>query len=139
MAIRKAYSQPQAGAYASARIKKVLGGSFSINASDVVAANSVSIAMIPAGFVLQSISGTIPKLDTGATLTINVGDAAVPARLVSASTVAQAGGPVPALIAGAVGFQYTIDTEILLGFVAAPVGGQAGIGTFYLEGFMANP
>jgi hypothetical protein len=139
MAIRKAYSQPQAGAYASARIKKVLGGSYSINAADVVALNSVSIAMIPAGFVVQSISGTFPDLDTGATLTVNVGDAATPARLVSASAAAQTGGAVPAIIAGAVGFQYTVDTEILLGIVAGPAGAQAGNGTFFLEGYFANP
>ncbi|MBO0716575.1 MAG: hypothetical protein J2P55_04465, partial [Rhizobiales bacterium] len=85
------------------------------------------------------IFGTFPDLDTGATLTVNVGDAATPARLVSASTAAQTGGAVPALIAGSVGYQYPVDTEILLGFVAGPAGAQAGNGTFFLEGYMANP
>jgi hypothetical protein len=138
MALRKAYMPPQAGGQGFARTKKVLGGTYNIQATDVVAANTVSIAMIPAGFVVQSIWGTFPDLDTGATLTVSVGDALSPNRLVNANAGAQTGAAVPALIAGAVGYQYPTDTEILMSFPAGPVGATAGTGNFYIEGFMSN-
>jgi hypothetical protein len=136
MAIRKAYAQPQAGAEGFARTKKVYGGTYSILATDVVASGQVSIAMVPKDFVIQSISGAIPDLDTGATLTISIGDAASANRLVNASAAGQAGGAVPALIAGAVGYQFPADTEIIMSFPAGPAGGQAGSGTFLMEGYI---
>jgi hypothetical protein len=136
MAIRKAYAQPQAGAEGFARTKKVFGGAYSVLATDVVASGQVSIAMIPKDFVLQSIFGTFPDLDTGATLTASVGDAASANRLVNASAGAQTGAAVPALIAGAVGYQYPADTEIILSFPAGPAGATAGSGTFFMEGYI---
>ncbi|MEH2525863.1 MULTISPECIES: hypothetical protein [unclassified Bradyrhizobium] len=137
MPIRRAYRQPQAGAQGFARTKKVLGGAYSILASDVVAGGQVAICMVPKDFVVQSISGTFPDLDTGATLTVSVGDGSSNNRLVNASNAAQTGAAVPAIIAGAVGYQFPADTEILLTFPAGPAGAQAGNGTFWMEGYIA--
>jgi hypothetical protein len=136
MAIRKAYSQPQAGAEGFARTKKVVGGNYAIRSTDVVLNGQVSIAMVPKDFVIQSIFGTFPDMDTGATLTVSIGDALSANRLVNASAGGQTGAAVPALIAGAVGYQFPADTEILMSFPAGPVGGQAGNGTFFMEGYI---
>jgi hypothetical protein len=135
---RTAIKQPAPGGEGFARTMKVLGGAFvSVPADTVLNAQSI-IAIVPAGFVLQSISGTIPKLDNGAGLVLNIGDALSGNRLVSASTVGQAGGAVPALPGGAVGYAYPADTPIIMTATtgaATPITASIA-GTFYLQGYM---
>jgi hypothetical protein len=119
-----------------ARTKKVYGGSYSVVASDISASNQVAICIVPKDFVVQSISGTFPDLDTGTTITASIGDSGNAARLVNASTAAQTGGAVPAIVAGTVGYQFPVDTEILLSFGGSFAGAQAGSGTFFMEGYI---
>lgn len=137
MSIRRAERQPIAGNEGFARTRKVLGvASLPILATDLVTGNQVGAFLVPAGFVLTGINATIPDMDTGATLTISIGDAANNARLVSASTAGQAGGAITTLAAGAAYYAFPADTEILVTFPAGPAGATAGsITNFYLEGF----
>jgi len=136
MALRRAYRQPQAGSEGFARTKKIFGGAYSVVLADISATNQVAVCVVPRDFVVQSISGTFPDLDTGTTVTVSVGDALSAARLVSASTAAQTGAAVPAIVAGAVGYQFPADTEILLSFGGTFAGAQAGSGTFFMEGYI---
>ena len=143
MALRRAYAQPMAGLYASARIRKVLGtASLSITAADVTTAgNQVAAFICPSGFTVTGINATVPTLDGGATLTISIGDASNNARLVSASTVGRSpGGSITTLAAGAAYFTFPIDTEVLLTFPAQAATPTAGaITNFYIEGYVQNP
>jgi hypothetical protein len=127
-----------AGGEGFARTRKVLGvASLAILATDLVTGGQVGAFIVPAGFVLTGINATIPDMDTGATLTISIGDAANNARLVAASTAGQAGGSITTLAAAGQYYAFLADTEILVTFPAGPVGATAGnITNFYLEGFM---
>jgi len=150
--VRRNAQQPVAGAFASARIRKVLGpnltvaggatvpGSIAVIGTDFNGAgNSVSAFRVPAGFTVTGINVTFPALDAGATLTMSIGDAASTTRFVNASTTARAGGSVTALGGGSY-FTYPTDTDILLTSTAAATTPAAGtITNFYLEGFIASP
>ena len=149
--VRKAYQQPAAGQYASARIRKVLGpnltsagtttpGSLAVTVADFnTSGNSVSVFRVPAGFTVTGLNVTLPALDSGATLTLSLGDAASLTRFLNASTVGRAGGSITALAGGSY-FTYPVDTDILLTSTAAATTGAAGtITNFYLEGFIAAP
>jgi hypothetical protein len=150
--VRRAYQQPTAGSYASARIRKVLGpnltavgaatvpGSVAVTATDFnTIGNSVSAFRVPMGFTVTGINVTFPALDAGAALTMSIGDAASTTRFVNASTVARAGGSVTTLGGGSY-YTFPVDTDILLTATAAATTPAAGtITNFYLEGFIASP
>jgi hypothetical protein len=138
MAYRKDWGQPQAGQQGFARTMKVFGRSVNINATELATINNiVGVMMVPAGFTLTDfLSTTVPDLDTGAALTLSLGDALSPTRLLSASTVGQAGGAMPALAATGFLYRFPTDTEIILTATAAAAGGIAAAWPIYLRGFM---
>jgi hypothetical protein len=150
--VRKAYQQPVAGAYASARNRKVLGpnltnagsptasGSLAVIGTDFnTSGNSVAAFRVPMGFTVTGINVTFPALDAGATLTMSIGDAGSTTRFVNASTTARAGGSVTSLGGGSY-YTYPADTDILLTATAGSTTPAAGtITNFYLEGFIASP
>jgi hypothetical protein len=147
MATRIAYKQPQAGSQGFARTRKVIGGAANVasaagssGVNDLTLNANVALFKIPKDFVVTGWFGpAIPKLDSGATLTFNLGDAVNPTRYLTASTVGQAGGALPAFPAGALYYQYPTDTDMVMNISAAAAGQQAGAGpvTIYLEGFIA--
>lgn len=137
MAIRRAYTQPQQGSEGFARTKKVYGAAtIPILAADLTTAgNQVACFVVPKDFVTQTITFTVPDMDTGTTLTLSVGDSASSTRFVNASTAGQAGGTVSAFAAGGQYYQFPADTEILL--TATTVGTTAGnVTNFWIEGFI---
>jgi hypothetical protein len=140
MATRRAYQQPMAGAEGFAGTRKVIGvASVPIATADLVTGGVVIPFVVPPGFVCTGINMTVPDMDTGATLTISVGDSGSAARLVSASTAGQAGGSITALAATGQYYKFPVQTEILITFPAGPAGATAGsITNFYLEGFVAS-
>jgi hypothetical protein len=143
MGIRIAYKQPQAGAQGFARTRKVIGGAASVggvNANDLTLNAQTALFRVPKDFVITGWFGpNIPKLDSGAALVINIGDIGNTARLLSASTIGQAGGALPAIAAGALYYQYPADTDVLMTVGTAAAGAQASPNpvTIYLEGFIA--
>jgi hypothetical protein len=136
MAPRNAYRQPQAGGQGFARTKKVFGGpTITLLAGDVVLNAQTAIARVPKGFTMQSISGTVGDLDTGATLMLALGDAGNNARFFAANAVGQAGGAMPALLAP---YTFTDDTDILLtATVAAVALGPTPTIALLMEGYMS--
>src|SRR4029077_2773733 len=138
MVYRKDWSQPQAGPQGFARTMKVYGRSVNILVPDLATINNVvGCFVVPAGFVLTGLlTTTVPDLDTGATLTLSLGDAALPTRILNASNIGQAGGAMPAAAAGAFLYRYPIDTEIILTATAAAAGGIATAVPIYIQGFM---
>jgi hypothetical protein len=121
-----------------ARTKKVFGNIVNIVAADVVLNAQVAVLRVPANFVVTGLLGSIAKLDSGATLTLSLGDAAVNNRFFSASAVGQAGGAVPALAATGLLYQFPADTDVLLTATAAAVGLAAAPTTaqILMEGYM---
>jgi hypothetical protein len=138
MAPRKVYTQPQAGAQGFARTRKVVGNiAANILTTDLVTANAIAIFMAPKDFVVTGINAVIPSLDSGAALTISIGDAANAARLVSASTVGRSpGGSITTLAAGAAGYQFPADTEVWMTFPAGSATPVAGSASVLLEGYL---
>jgi hypothetical protein len=138
MALRRAYTQPQAGGQGFARTKKIFGvTTLGILAADVGTINNqVAAFIVPKDFVVQFINLIVPSLAASA-LTLSIGDAAVPNRFVNASTAGVAGGTINTFAAGGQYYQFPIDTEILITVAAAGVTPAAGnITNFYLEGWM---
>jgi hypothetical protein len=142
MAPRRIYSQPQAGQLASARIRKVLGGTSlgatlpTLVAGDVALNAQVAVLRVPKDFVATSMNAIFGACDSGATLTMSIGDAASTARFAAASTTPRAGGTVT-LLAGAVGYQFPDDTDILLTTTAAAAGlGATPTINLQMEGYI---
>lgn len=141
MALRVGYSQPQAGGQGFARTKKVFGGTVSILAADLVTTNQVALFKVPAGFVAQSLYAASSDMDTNGspTLAINIGDSGSANRLLSASTIGQAGTSTSSIASTGAYYQFAADTDILFAPSANSATAAAGTITVYLEGFMANP
>jgi hypothetical protein len=147
MATRFAYRQPQAGSQGFARTRKVIGGAANVaggagvtGTGDLALNANVALFRVPKDFVVTGWFGpAFPKLDSGATLTFNLGDVGNPTRYLAASTLGQAGGALPAFPAGALYYQYPTDTDMIMNISAAAAGNQAAPGpvTIYLEGFIA--
>jgi len=139
MAPRIAYRQPQAGSQGFARTKKVFGNLVTLTAVDVVLNAQVAVLRVPKGFMLQSWSGTVGDLDTGATLSIAIGDAASNNRYLATNTIGQAGGALPALaLTGAsLPYEFVDDTDILATSTVAAVGlGPTPTIYILMEGFI---
>jgi len=138
MAPRQAYRQPQTGGQGFARTKKVFGGpTLTLVAADVVLNAQVAVLRVPRGFVLQSMSGTVGDLDTGATLMLALGDLGNNARFFAANAVGQAGGALPALAASGLLYEFPDDTDILLTATVASVAlGPTPTYFMLMEGYM---
>jgi hypothetical protein len=120
MAPRIAYRQPQAGSQGFARTKKVFGGpTITLIAADVALNAQAAILRVPAGFVMQSGTFTFGACDSGATLTMGIGDVANTTRFAAASTVPRAGGSVT--LTG-VPYTFTADTDLIVTASAAAAG-----------------
>jgi hypothetical protein len=137
MAPRQAYAQPQAGSQGFARTKKVYGGpTFNLIAADVALNAQVAALRVPAMFVVTSMNAIFGACDSGATLTMSVGDSANNARFAAASTTPRAGGTVT-LVGTALGYQFPIDTDILLTTAAAAAGlGATPTVNLQMEGYI---
>jgi hypothetical protein len=95
---------------------------------------------IPAGATIQEIILAVDDLDTGSTLTLDVGDGTTADRFIAASTIGQGGGVVRlgqgvtgAAAAGCANYTYTAEDTIDIKVKAAPAGG--GTGTLNLTVF----
>ncbi|BBB99394.1 hypothetical protein [Bradyrhizobium elkanii] len=141
MAPRVAYSQPQAGGQGFARTKKVFGGTVNLLTTDLVTTAITAICRVPAGFIATNLFASASDMDTNGTptLALNIGDAGSAARLLSASTIGQAGTSTSTIATTGAYYQFTADTDILLQPSTNSATAAAGTLTFYLEGFMANP
>lgn len=137
MAPRIAYRQPQAGGQGFARTKKVFGNIVTLVAADIALNAQVAVARVPKGFVLQTLVGTWGDCDSGATLSMALGDAALNNRLVLTGTPMQAGGAVGALAATGVNYEYPDDTDILATATVAGVGiGPTPTLSLTMEGYI---
>jgi hypothetical protein len=99
-----------------------------------------AIMRVPKGFNLQSWSGTVGDLDTGATLMLAIGDSANNARFLAANAIGQAGGALPALAltGAALPYVFTDDTDILATATVAAAGlGPTPTVYILMEGFMS--
>jgi hypothetical protein len=123
------------------RTLKALGGPTAITAADVGTINdTVALFTVPKGFTLVGVHIDVTQMDTNGskTLTLDLGDATTPQRLLAASTIAQSAESESnvTLPAGALGFKYPADTDILLTVHAAAATAQAGTFTCFLFGFI---
>lgn len=137
MAPRKAYAQPQAGSMGFARTKKVFGGpTITLVAADVALNAQVAVMRAPKDFVVTSMNAVFGACDSGATLSMSIGDAANNARFAATSTTPRAGGTVN-LVASGVGYQFPDDTDILLTSTAAAAGlGATPTVNLQMEGYI---
>jgi hypothetical protein len=137
MAPRQAYTQPQAGSQGFARTKKVYGGpTFNLVAADVALNAQVAALRVPKDFVVTSMNAVFGACDSGATLTMSVGDSASNVRFAAASTTPRAGGTVT-LVGTAVGYQFPTDTDVLLTTAAAAAGlGATPTVNLQMEGYI---
>jgi hypothetical protein len=138
MAPRIAYRQPQAGSQGFARTKKVFGGpALTLLAADVALNAQCAIMRVPRGFVLMSLQGTWGDLDSGATLSMAIGDALSANRFVLTATTMQAGGAVGALAATGLLYEFPDDTDILATATVAAAGlGPTPTVFLLMEGYM---
>ena len=142
MSIRIAYANQQAGGYGWAHVQKTFGGMFTVKAADLVSGNGIAFCIVPPDFVVTSVYGTIPKMDTNAspTLILQLGDNGSANRFLSASTLGQTGGSIPNLF-GNFAFKYPgviqgQHNQIILSFTASAATAAAGTPVIYIDGFL---
>jgi hypothetical protein len=141
MATRTDFTQPQAGLQGFARTQKTYGRRVTLAATDLVTGNIVEAFVVPAGFTVTGIIAVASDMDSGAALTLSVGDAASGTRFLNASTVGQAGGIVSAFTTPSASnllFAYTVDTKILVTTTLQGSSSVAGTLDLYLTGFVAG-
>jgi hypothetical protein len=113
----------------------VFGNVVTLIAADVALNAQVAVMRVPKGFVVQSLGGNIGDCDTGAALMLACGDAGNNARFFAANAVGQAGGAVPALLAG---YTFPDDTDVLLTATVAAAGlGPTPTISMTMEGYMS--
>lgn len=136
MATRTAITQPQTGLLGEARTMKAIGGRTALSTTDLTTGNIVEAFIVPAGFVVTGGYMIASDMDSGAALTLSVGDGALGTRFFNASTVGQAGGfvAVTASILNT-GFAYTADTKILITCTLQGSASVAGTLDVFLLGF----
>ncbi len=141
MAPRIAYTQPQVGGQGFARTKKVLGGAFALVAADLALAAQTAIIRVPAGFTATSLYASATDMDTNGspTLALSIGDSGSLVRLLSSSTIGQAGTSTSTIATTGLYYTFAVDTDIIVSATVAAATAAAGTLTAYLEGFMANP
>lgn len=136
MAYRKDWGQPQVGGLGGARTMKTIGRTVTVSATDNTTGNTIGAFMIPAGFVVTGIIAVPTDMDSGASMTISVGDAASGTRYLNASTMGQAATTVTTLASTGLLFKNTVDTECLVTITAQ--GTAAGTIDLRLQGYNDN-
>jgi len=136
MTTRTDFTQPQAGLLGEARTVKMLGRRVTLAATDLVTGNIVEAFIVPAGFTVTGILAVASDMDSGAALTLSVGDAASGTRFLNASTIGQAGSTTSTLATTGVLFAYTVDTKILVTCTLQGSSSVAGTLDLYLQGFV---
>ena len=140
MTLRRTYLGQQAGGYGWAHTQKTFGGSFTVKTSDLVTGNGVAFCIVPPDFVVTSVYGTIPKMDNGTALILQLGDNGTANRFLSASNIGQAGGVIPNLF-GNFSYKYPgiiqgAHNEIILSFTTGAATPVAGTPVIYIDGFL---
>ena len=138
MAYRKDWIQPQVGPMGFACTQKTIGRVVTLSATDLVTGNTVGAFKVPAGFTVTGIIAVPTDMDSGAALTLSVGDAASGTRYLNASTMGQAGTTTTTLASTGLLFLNTVDTEILVTCTLQGAASVAGTLALYLVGFMAQ-
>jgi hypothetical protein len=142
MTQRKDWGQPQVGPQGFGRTNKTIGRVVTLSATDLVTGNIVGAFMIPAGFTVLSIIANPSDMDSGAALTLSVGDATLPTRFLNASTMGQAATFTTAFTAVTPGtnvlFKYTVDTECIVTCTLQGAASVAGTLGLFLNGYMDN-
>lgn len=138
MADRVGYTQPQTGNQGFARTMKTLGGAVALLVTDPVATNTVQVMLVPKGFVCTGVYFASTDIDTNGspTVTMALGDAASPARLVAAATIGQTGTSTTTLAATGLYYEFLQDTPIVVTFPVGSATAVAGVVTTHLTGFM---
>lgn len=122
----------------NARNIKALGGALSIATGDLALNKTTSLFKVPANFTVVSVDAYVTDMDTGGSpaLVFSIGDSGSAARIVSASTSAQAGGSPTIAVSTIIGYQYTAETEIILTCTTAAATAAAGTLTLYINGYI---
>lgn len=99
--------------------------------------DDVGLFYVPKGFVVTGITASATDMDTGTVaLLIDIGDSGAEARLMSASTIGQAGTLSSALAAAGHLYKYTAQTQIRAYINTAANVAAAGTLKVVLEGFI---
>jgi hypothetical protein len=138
MTYRKDWAQPQGGPEGFANTMKTFGRVVTLAAADLVTGNTVGAFKVPAGFTVTGIIAVPTDMDSGAALTLSVGDAASGTRYLNASTMGQAATTVTTLAATGLLFLNTVDTEILVTCTLQGSSSVAGTLALYLSGFISQ-
>lgn len=138
MTYRKDWAQPQIGGQGFARNLKAIGRLVTLAAADLVTGNTVGAFSVPAGFVVTDIIAVPTDMDSGAALTLSVGDAASGTRYLNASTMGQAATTTRTLASTGLLFKNTAETEILVTCTLQGSSSVAGTLDLRLIGYMDN-
>lgn len=138
MTYRKDWGQPQCGPMGGIDTMKCIGRVVTLSAADLVTGNTVGAFKVPAGFTVTGIIAVASDMDSGAALTLSVGDAASGTRYLNASTIGQAGTTTQTLASTGLLFLNTVDTEILVTCTLQGSSSVAGTLALYLTGFIAQ-
>ena len=105
-----------------------------VAATAILTTDTIEFGVVPKGF--RVMGGTVEVGDIGAgTSVLNIGDSGSATRLLSASTIIQAGGVVQLSAGSGINFSYTADT-LVTGTITIASGDAAGTIALFLVGFI---
>jgi hypothetical protein len=136
MTTRTDFTQPQTGLQGDARSVKMLGRRVTLAAADLVTGNIVEAFVVPAGFTVIGILAVASDMDSGAALTLSVGDAAAALASSTHPPSARQAPPRQRLRRPAFSITYTTDTKILVTCTLQGSSSVAGTLDLYLQGFV---
>lgn len=124
---------PQAGGNLS-----IIRNEFTVTALALVTGAVSRVLWVPAGFKLWGLIGKVADLDTGAALVWDLGDGLDQDLIVAASTVGRSAGNLDDddLAAAGIGYQFTVDSDILFTCTTQGSASQAGAAKLGLIGEM---
>lgn len=135
---RTNWTQPQISNQGFKNTMKVIFATGSLGTADLALNRTTGVAMIPKGFVVQSLSVTVSDMDTSGSpaLVLNLGDSGDVDRLITGGTLGQSAATVTTLAATGLDYEYPADTELQLIAATAAATAAAGTYTVRITGFM---
>jgi hypothetical protein len=99
-------------------------------------ANTIGAFTVPAGFVVDGCAVAYSDMDGGTSLSISLGDAALPTRYLNGDVTGRTGGTTVAVASTGLLYKNPAETEILITIGVAAGTPVAGTMDVYLSGFV---
>jgi hypothetical protein len=128
---------PNIGGQGNSGTRKFLGRRINLSTTDLgTSTNTIGAFTVPAGFTIDGCAVAYSDMDGGTSLSISLGDAALPTRYLNGDVTGRTGGTTVAVASTGLLYKNPAETEILITIGVAAGTPVAGTMDVYLSGFV---